>query len=201
MYGSNFVASSNLRCRFRADVVVGTYATATAVVCITPAHNTEAVSVDISNNNQDYTATGSVWYTFDPSAVISSVFPPLGPTGGSTTVTVRGSEFLSTAWCKFGTAAGIAATVAGSTQLQCVAPAQAAATVALEVSVNNQDYTAHRAEFLFYGMLFRCVISGLTIDARSTCGHLHLADHRPDGRQQSRYRYRLVILEHGAACV
>ena len=63
--GSNFVNSPQLRCRFYLDILPGTWLTASTVLCQTVAHAREAVSVEVSNNDQDYTASGAVFYTFD----------------------------------------------------------------------------------------------------------------------------------------
>jgi hypothetical protein len=63
--GTAFVASSNMLCRFYLTTVAGTQLSPSTVRCVTPLHATQAVSVEISNNGQDFTATGSVFYTFD----------------------------------------------------------------------------------------------------------------------------------------
>lgn len=82
---------------------------------------------------------------------ITSLSRNAGPTVGGSSVTVVGSEFLSTAECKFGTAAGSSSVVVSSTHLECISPSYAAAEVALEITNNAQDYTTLGTQYVFYG--------------------------------------------------
>jgi hypothetical protein len=85
---------------------------------------------------------------------VTAVLPVSGPSDGGTTVTVTGSEFMTlTTKCKFGTSVSTANTVQSSSLMICVALAQPTARVNLELSNNNQDYTASRVVYYFYRML------------------------------------------------
>ena len=56
VYGSNFVDSWRLRCRFGIYVVVATYVDSTHITCTSPAHLPfQSVAVEVSNNNQQFT--------------------------------------------------------------------------------------------------------------------------------------------------
>jgi hypothetical protein len=83
-----------------------------------------------------------------PTAV-SAIWPTTGPIRGGSLVTVTGSGFINTPLlvCRFGTVV-IAATWIGATSIECTSPAVAsAATVALEMSNNNQDFTLDNSVF------------------------------------------------------
>jgi len=90
---------------------------------------------------------------------IYSILPTLGPASGASVVTVTGAEFLPTAMCLFGTSLSPSVTFASSTLLSCLSPAHGAAFVALEVSVNGQNYTQHRTQYQFYGMSSQAVFA------------------------------------------
>ena len=112
--GSNFVASALLRCKFNSTVVVATFVSASSCRCVTPAHDSGHVYVDVSNNNQDYTqrvcssstsvrlfffsfATSTLFMLFAlcvANVEVYELYPPRGPVYGNTTVTVFGREFL-----------------------------------------------------------------------------------------------------------
>ena len=62
--GSEFVDSANLYCRFGSRSTQATFQTATLLECYTPPSDASVVFVEVTNNNQDYTASG-VTFTFD----------------------------------------------------------------------------------------------------------------------------------------
>lgn len=88
----------------------------------------------------------------------ASLWPAWGPTSGRTTVTITGSLFRNTQFlrCAFGDITGVYATFMSSSQIKCISPPHAAGTVALEVSLNDQDYTSNGA---LYTYQVRCTFS------------------------------------------
>lgn len=73
--GTNFVQSSNLQCKFGSTEVAATYVTGSLARCVTPAAATAtSVTVEVSNNNQDYTASG-IAYTYQRTYLFCP-FPP-----------------------------------------------------------------------------------------------------------------------------
>ena len=82
----------------------------------------------------------------------AAIFPAWGPQSGRTRVTVTGSKFIDTEYlsCAFGTIKGVTATYINSSALACISPSYSSpGTVALEVSLNNQDYTNHNVGFWY----------------------------------------------------
>jgi len=62
--GSNFVGSSNLRCKFGSRITVGTFSSTSSVRCQSPPLGIVTVAVEVSLNDQDYT-TDAVQFTYD----------------------------------------------------------------------------------------------------------------------------------------
>ena len=91
-------------------------------------------------------------------AVVTSLLPATGPNGGFTEVTVTGSNFLAAHFtCKFDRNV-TRGTVDSASVARCVSPAHATGSVDVEVSNNNQDYTANTVHFTYQGIvLFGCV--------------------------------------------
>ena len=109
--------------RFDGTIVSASVATSTQLSCLTPAHSPANVSVEMSNNDLDYTSN-AVQFTYDLAVDVSVLLPSSGPTAGGTVVTVTASNLLANATCRFGTLAGAAATVVSSSVVECAAPAQ-----------------------------------------------------------------------------
>ena len=147
--GANFVNTANLMCRFGAVIMPATYTTATRLVCQSPAGAIGSVSVEVTNNNQDYTSN-SIAFLYQSVATVLTVLPVSGPVTGATNVTVVGSNFVGTTpYCRFGTTAGVVAQRVSASLLFCQSPATAAGSVAVEVTNNNQGYTSNAVQFLF----------------------------------------------------
>jgi hypothetical protein len=73
---------------------------------------------------------------------VTGIAPTFGPSLGGTTVTVTGSDFLTSSMlCRFGIGITSATTLSTST-LRCLAPARNIADVALEVSNDQISYSA-----------------------------------------------------------
>jgi hypothetical protein len=74
----------------------------------------------------------------------------MGLVAGGTVVTLTGAGFDSSASCTFGIVNSTSVTFVTSTQIKCVAPAQAANSVSVEVANNLMEYTDDRVKFRYY---------------------------------------------------
>ena len=147
-----------LSCRFGGvgAYTVGASAVSSAVLrCETPTFSDAAVgrslSVDTSTNaGEDF--TGSQTY-FEPlaEALVLSLSPPAGTSGGGTVVNVFGAGFTvdEPVWCKFGTTGPIPAEYHAENIVRCKSPAKATnMAVPLEVSRGNTfDLTRNNVIF------------------------------------------------------
>ena len=111
----------------------------TELQAATPAHASGTVSVAVTENphNQSATLAGGFTYTSTTASTslsVSSASPATGPATGGTVVTVNGKGFQSGAAVAFGSTQSTAVTVASSTQLSAMAPPGSSGTVAITVT-------------------------------------------------------------------
>ena len=111
------------------------------------------VSVEVSTNGQDYSATG-VHFEYQQPVAMRALEPSRGPIEGGTFVNVTGTGFshraalLGYMWCRFNQTAVVAAWVS-STEVNCIAPEHACGAVAVELTQNEQQYTSDGLRFEF----------------------------------------------------
>lgn len=152
--------------------------------CAVPASGVSPVFVEVTNNGIEVTASRSLFTyygtcvcpetSFEFSSLcdcvaipyLTSVSPSLGPTHGGTLVSVFGLGFFTTdaIVCRFGTAV-VSGQMMTSTSLACESPTVSTArVVAVDVSMNGQDFTTNGLAFSYFGMrllLFPFVFNSL----------------------------------------
>lgn len=133
---------------FRYGIVVtfaGANATSITVVdgnhltCVVPAHAAGAVDVVVTNIAGILpTATLTNGYTYIVAApTVTAVAPTTGSIAGGEPVVITGTGFVATPTVKFGGSSATSVVFVSSTQITCLTPAHAAATV--DVTVTNPD--------------------------------------------------------------
>jgi hypothetical protein len=115
------------------------YISSTQLQAVTPAHASSTVSVSVTENPHNQSATLASGYTYVSSSStnslsVSSASPSQGPTTGGTVVTITGKGFQSGATVSFGSVQSTAVTVSSDTQVQAMSPAESAGTVAITVT-------------------------------------------------------------------
>ena len=140
-----------LFCQFGgADPVSATHASRERVICVVPPSEGGAIgAVPVRLLNNDAVYSSVVAYTYRVLASVDRVHPVAGVRGGGTLVTVFGSGFVGDAAmvCRFATVA-VPARMLTPRQLECTSPLPAVAGyVAVEVSMNGQDYSATGVHF------------------------------------------------------
>eukprot|EP00163_Fabomonas_tropica_P031361 TRINITY_DN742_c0_g3_i1.p1 TRINITY_DN742_c0_g3~~TRINITY_DN742_c0_g3_i1.p1 ORF type:complete len:4764 (-),score=556.75 TRINITY_DN742_c0_g3_i1:3699-16238(-) len=149
--GSHFTSTS--KCRFGTKTASATFTTSTSIVCVAPAHDPELVTIEVTNNNADYTSS-NVQFTFEPSVLIQSLTPDRGPAGMSVNVTVVGSNFRQGVFsmCRFGALPAGIMTYVTSTTVVCTSPVTSVATQSLALTGNDQDFHASTQNFVFHAV-------------------------------------------------
>ena len=110
----------------------------TQMTAVTPAHAAGSVDVVVTNPNGK-SATLSAGFGYGSAApIVSAISPNSGPTGGGTTVTITGNNFLAGALVFLGTVAASGVAVTGPTQIQATTPSVSTAA-AVNVVVQNPD--------------------------------------------------------------
>ena len=154
--GSGFTATSAVRFGTTA-AATATYVTASQLRCVSPSVGVSGrMDVDVSNNGgTDYSASGVPFLYYNTPSV-TAVRPAAAPLAGNYTVTVQGSNYVSTSLltCRFGTHLRLGS-YATASAVMCVAPSAAApGPVTVDVSNNGVDFTASSVAFTWFGMLY-----------------------------------------------
>ena len=150
VFGTGFVSSVSARCLFdgRFKSKVAEFISDSEVVCIAPAHAAGPVTVEITNNNVDFSSSGNTYVYADP-PVVSGISPKNGWVSGGTVVTVSGWNLGNVTLCRFGDTS-VHASVQTSESVICVAPnVSVAGAVEVDVSSNGVDFTQERLQFVF----------------------------------------------------
>ncbi|MDR3454951.1 MAG: IPT/TIG domain-containing protein, partial [Rhodoferax sp.] len=156
--GDLFLDTVTLYCRFDQLVVPALYVSPQALQCSAPMHPPGSVAVDISLNSVDFTQDYTLSYEYDMDQFVTAVAPAKGPVTGGTlvTVTVAFTEQVPTLLCRFGPTI-VSATYVSPFLVSCVAPVSpildgglgGGGTVAVEVTVNGQDFSASKVQFTY----------------------------------------------------
>ena len=155
--GANFGAGVHFMCRFDGVAVDASYdeANSTMHCASVPRATARAAPLEVSLNSQQYT-TPAVSFTWYAPPTVRLVTPDAGPVGGNTTVRLFGEGLdagLDYYRCRFGGSvvpASVGIERWGQPTLLCVSPEHLAGSVALEVALNSQQYTASGRRYVFY---------------------------------------------------
>jgi hypothetical protein len=100
--GDQFKYTARVFCRFEYVLVAAVYINATQILCVSPPSEPgRTVSVEVSSNRADFTASGKT-FTYIAGAAVSSVEPETGRLEGGSTVTVKGYSFAAdVTLCRF----------------------------------------------------------------------------------------------------
>ena len=133
--GTDFVSGATVTVGGAAATGV-TFNSATSITATTPSGAAGQADVVITNpDNQTITLASAYTYVLPPTAVSAS--PTSGPTGGGTSVTITGTDFVSGATVTFGGAAATGITFNSATSITATTPSGAAGQA--DVVITNPD--------------------------------------------------------------
>jgi len=121
-----------------------------SITAFAPMHAPGTVDVTVSSPGGTSATSVADLYTYDAPPTVSSVSPVVGRTAGGNTVTINGTNFLSSAGVTFGGIASGSITFVSATQLKAVAPAHAAGTVDVRVSTPGGTSAVSAADHYTY---------------------------------------------------
>ncbi|GLD93027.1 hypothetical protein PINS_up001619 [Pythium insidiosum] len=155
VYGSGFLNTVELNCVFDDALVPATWQSSSEIRCAAPRSRPGAMTVRVSNNGIDRSRDAAS-YRFVRDLSIARITPTRGPKQGGTPVFVQGRNFVNHTLlaCRFGEEV-VKATLLSSSLVVCVAPRQLVdlrvtkGSVAVEVTVNRQDYTTSGLQFTY----------------------------------------------------
>lgn len=121
----------------------------TRLTVVTPTHERGPVSVTLVTELSS--ATWGRSFTYQEPPVVSEVSPAAGPTGGGTTVTIRGTHFLQAVGVTFGGRAATSFTVLSDTAIEAIVPRGHSGTVDVRVAVAATRSAKVKADRFRYG--------------------------------------------------
>ena len=164
--GENFEPNGGLACRFGdAAPVAARWISEVLLECTAPAHAPGNVTLEVTANDQDYSAS-AVLFEYYADVAVHAVLPPHGPVGGGTVVSIEGERFSARAaalgygFCRFGTLA-VPAVYVSERLLECLSPANQVGDFALDVSMNGADYTDDGVYYSFMAPSVRALAPAL----------------------------------------
>ena len=156
---STFSGAASVRCSFAGIHVNGTWDEIHEVIrCSAPQAHAEGqvmLTASIEVGGHVLNSGDGVVFTYYPDVQLLAVHPDSGPTAGHTDVLVWASSLASGPGpfaCRFGGSAAVPGTLElRSRLLRCATPATQAQTLAVEVTINGQQYHGSEGHgFLFY---------------------------------------------------
>ena len=182
--GHGFVPSMSAFVRFGSQpLVVARVLSGVLLECTTPSRTEVGLlPVETSLNGQDFSAD-ELLFEYQPAAHVLEASPSKGPGAGGGLVRVTGSGFarrshqLSYMWVRFNRTR-VPVVRVSSTEVQCVAPEHAAGVVAIELTLNDQQYTSDMVSFEYQDVVAHSieprsgpVLGGTVVVVRGTNFH------------------------------
>ena len=144
--GTGFTTVYHWQCAFGSLYTEAIYLGPTSILCYSPSQAPMSTSISVSMNSADF--SDSVPFTYTPDIAITSFTPSIGPSTGSTTVTISGKNISYAIYCKIGLL--ISTGITTSTGIQCLTPGWWYGPKAIEISSNKIDFTRSGVLFNFY---------------------------------------------------
>jgi uncharacterized repeat protein (TIGR02543 family) len=163
--GTNFTSASTVMFGSTAAASV-TYNSGTSLTAVSPA-GTGAADVVVTTLGGSSTTSSSDLFTYYGTPTVSSVNPTSGPAGGTTSLTVTGTNFTGVTAVKFGTTNATSFTVTSDTQITAVAPA---GTGTVDVRVTNPATTSAISLYDKYSYVALPAITSLSVSSGTVAG-------------------------------
>ena len=141
VYGSNFIRSGTLRCRFDHVSVIAMFVSEHQVKCAAPAHVVGGVGFSLTLNGFDYTPSETIEYIDGTYA--ASIVPASGSVTGKTDVTIEGNDFdlYRNLVCVFGDTIAESTVIVSSTMIQCVTPKHSPGRLSVYLRSQEDDFS------------------------------------------------------------
>ncbi|MFT4252288.1 MAG: IPT/TIG domain-containing protein, partial [Caulobacter sp.] len=149
--GSGFsTANATGAVLFGAATATYTINSNTQITATSPAQTAGTYNVTVTNPNGTSAASTSDQFTYVAPPTVTAVSPSAGPTGGTTTVIITGTNLLNATAVTFGGTAATGYTVNGATQITATAPAGSAGTVDVRVTTVGGTSATSSADYYTY---------------------------------------------------
>ena len=104
VFGTSFIFSHFLKCRFGDSITDGIFVNENEISCSSPSQDSSLVDLQVSNNGVDFSVMAAQFKHYDQLSVFS-FFPRSGPITGDTLITFEGENFQNDDegfFCRFG---------------------------------------------------------------------------------------------------
>ena len=156
-YGTGYVSSQTVRCRFGATDAMATVKTSSLLACVTPALSPGLIVLEITGNSLEYETEQSIVVESREVAFLKQLIPASGSQNGKTTVSIFGYNFYlsgSGIFCRFGDEKDSPGLYVSSTLVLCQAPpVLLPGAVPLQLSMNSVDFTSKSLLFRYEPVL------------------------------------------------
>lgn len=116
----------------------------TQITAISPSYSIETVDIRVTTSGGTSAEVSADQFTFiPPPPTITGISPTSGTTGGSTPVTITGTNFTSATSVMFGTSVANSFSVNSSTQITAYTPPGSAGTIGVTVTTLGGTSSAH----------------------------------------------------------
>ena len=134
--GTNFLAASAVK--FGATNATGyTIHSATQITATSPAGSAGSVDITVTTIGGTSATSSADQFTYVAAPTITGISTTSGPTAGSTSVVISGTNFLSASVVKFGSTNATGYTVNSATQITATSPAGSAGVVDITVTTTG----------------------------------------------------------------
>jgi len=165
--GTNFLAASAVK--FGSTNATGyTINSATQITATSPAGSAGAVDITVTTAGGTSATSGADQFTYVAAPTITGISTTSGPTAGSTSVVITGTNFLAVSAVKFGSTNATGYTINSATQITATSPAGTAGAVDITVTTTGGTSATSSADQFTY--VAAPTITGISTTSGSTAG-------------------------------
>lgn len=148
LYGKRLMLS-NLACTFGNITQRAHILSSESIECLAPAYEPGAVTITVHNNMMSVGSSMELRFEFMQRTRVLSLYPRFGFVNEGTLLTIHGLNFVDTneLSCRFGNEKSSLAHYIDSNTIQCESPIGTNGRVAVEVTLNGQEFTSDRNTF------------------------------------------------------
>jgi hypothetical protein len=145
--GTNFTSGSTVH--FGASAATNVKVSSTSSLSAVSPAGTGSVNISVTNAGGTSSANTADKFTYRPGPTVTAISPKEGPEAGKTTVTIKGTHFLTGAEVKFGTNSATNVKLKSETELEAESPA-GSGTVHVTVTTGGGTSTTSAADEFTY---------------------------------------------------
>jgi hypothetical protein len=151
IWGSSFLNTSSLFCRFGHQETPALYLSSTSIECQAPRANPGPVVVEVTTNHFDFSSSGRT-FLYLATLRLDTIVPSVGPSTGGTVVSLSGASVIPSSGailCRLEKKIYTASLASMNTLVFTTSETVAGTIVPVEVSTNGVDFDSTFLDFMF----------------------------------------------------